>query len=381
MKRVAILGSTGSIGRQAIEIIASRDDLDVACLAASSSWEECLVQARALGSPPVAIASPDAAEVAASHYDGALLSGPEAVVELIGTTAPDVVLNAIVGAKGLGPSIHTLALGLDLALANKESLVIAGELLTDLAKGTGARIIPVDSEHSALEQLLRGESHGQVRRLTLTASGGPFRGMKDLETVTIEQAMDHPTWKMGGRITIDSATLMNKGLEMIEAHHLFDLPYEQISVVIHPQSIIHSLVDLSDGASLAHLGYPDMRVPIAYALSSPERFDLPIETLDLAQVGSLDFERPDLETFPCLELARQAGEAGGISPCVLNAADEEAVRAFIAGEIPFDRIPRIVEQALDDVGSGPVRGFEELVAVDEASREISRELIGSAGGG
>lgn len=339
------------------------------------------MQARALGSPPVAIASPDAAGVAASHYDGALLSGPEAVVELIGTTAPDVVLNAIVGAKGLGPSIHTLALGLDLALANKESLVIAGELLTDLAKGTGARIIPVDSEHSALEQLLRGESHGQVRRLTLTASGGPFRGMKDLETVTIEQAMDHPTWKMGGRITIDSATLMNKGLEMIEAHHLFDLPYEQISVVIHPQSIIHSLVDLSDGASLAHLGYPDMRVPIAYALSSPERFDLPIETLDLAEVGSLDFERPDLETFPCLELARQAGEAGGISPCVLNAADEEAVRAFIAGEIPFDRIPRIVEQALDDVGSGPVKGFEELVAVDEASREISRELIGSAGGG
>jgi 1-deoxy-D-xylulose-5-phosphate reductoisomerase len=380
VKRVVILGSTGSIGRQAVEIAASRDDLEVAGLAVATSWEECLVQAGALGSGIVAIADPVAAELADGRFDGTVLAGPEAAVELIGSTTPDVVLNAIVGARGLGPSIHALALGIDLALANKESLVIAGELLTDLAAGTGARILPVDSEHSALEQLLRGETADRVRRLTLTASGGPFRGRTSLESVTVEEALDHPTWKMGGRITVDSATLMNKGLEMIEAHHLFGLPYDRIAVVIHPQSIVHSLVDLSDGASLAHLGLPDMRVPIAYALGYPERFELPIETLDLAEVGSLEFEAPDTETFPCLELAREAGQAGGISPCVLNASDEEAVQAFLDGEITFDRIPEVVQKALDDVGSGPVRDFDELIAVDEASREISRELIGAIAG-
>jgi 1-deoxy-D-xylulose-5-phosphate reductoisomerase len=380
VKRVVILGSTGSIGRQAVEIAASRDDLEVAGLAVATSWEECLVQAGALGSGIVAIADPVAAELADGRFDGTVLGGPEAAVELIGSTTPDVVLNAIVGARGLGPSIHALALGIDLALANKESLVIAGELLTDLAAGTGARILPVDSEHSALEQLLRGETADRVRRLTLTASGGPFRGRTSLESVTVEEALDHPTWKMGGRITVDSATLMNKGLEMIEAHHLFGLPYDRIAVVIHPQSIVHSLVDLSDGASLAHLGLPDMRVPIAYALGYPERFELPIETLDLAEVGSLEFEAPDTETFPCLELAREAGQAGGISPCVLNASDEEAVQAFLDGEITFDRIPEVVQKALDDVGSGPVRDFDELIAVDEASREISRELIGAIAG-
>jgi len=380
VKRVVILGSTGSIGRQAVEIAASRDDLVVAGIAVGTSWEECLVQAEALGSGIVAIADPVAAELADGRFDGTVLGGPEAAVELIGSTAPDVVLNAIVGARGLGPSIHALALGIDLALANKESLVIAGELLTDLAAGTGARILPVDSEHSALEQLLRGEPADRVRRLTLTASGGPFRGRTSLESVTVEEALDHPTWKMGGRITVDSATLMNKGLEMIEAHHLFGLPYDRIAVVIHPQSIVHSLVDLSDGASLAHLGLPDMRVPIAYALGYPDRFELPIETLDLAEVGSLEFEAPDTKTFPCLELAREAGQAGGISPCVLNASDEEAVQAFLDGEITFDRIPEVVQKALDDVGSGPVRDFDELIAVDEASREISRELIGAIAG-
>jgi 1-deoxy-D-xylulose-5-phosphate reductoisomerase len=380
VKRVLILGSTGSIGRQAVEIVASREDLQAVGLAAGTSWEECLIQAAALGSDTVAIGDPASADLADSKFEGTVLKGPEAAVELIGATGPDVVLNAIVGARGLGPSIHTLALGIDLALANKESLVVAGELLTDLAAGTGARILPVDSEHSALEQLLRGETGERVRRLTLTASGGPFRGRTSLASVTVEEALEHPTWKMGGRITIDSASLMNKGLEMIEAHHLFGVPYDRISVVIHPQSIVHSLVDLSDGASLAHLGLPDMRVPIAYALAYPERFDLPIETLDLATVGSLDFEVPDTETFPCLDLARQAGQAGGISPCVLNASDEEAVQAFIEGQIGFDRIPEVVQGALDDVGSGPVRDFEELIAVDEASREISRELIGVIAG-
>jgi 1-deoxy-D-xylulose-5-phosphate reductoisomerase len=221
-----------------------------------------------------------------------------------------------------------------------------------------------------------GEDRAAVERIVLTASGGPFRERMDLSEVTVEEALDHPTWKMGGRITIDSATLMNKGLEMIEAHHLFNVSYDRIEVVVHPQSIVHSLIDLVDGASLAHMGHPDMRVPIAWALSHPDRTELPVRRLDLAEVGTLDFERPDIERFPCLELARAAGEKGGISPCVMNAADECAVEGFLKGNISFDRIPEIVERVLDDVGEGPARSFDELLAVDEASRERAFELIG-----
>jgi 1-deoxy-D-xylulose-5-phosphate reductoisomerase len=297
-------------------------------------------------------------------------------MDLIAATEPDVVLNGIVGAAGLEPSVVALGAGIDLALANKESLVIGGELLVALAEATGASILPVDSEHSAIAQLMGGEDRAAVERIVLTASGGPFRERMDLSEVTVEEALDHPTWKMGGRITIDSATLMNKGLEMIEAHHLFDVSYDRIEVVVHPQSIVHSLIDLVDGASLAHLGHPDMRVPIAWALSHPDRTALPVRRLDLVEVGTLDFERPDIERFPCLELARAAGEKGGISPCVMNAADECAVEGFLKGNISFDRIPEIVERVLDDVGEGPARSFDELLAVDEASRERAFELIG-----
>ena len=239
-----------------------------------------------------------------------MLAGEEGIRELIAVTEPDLVLNAIVGTAGLGPTIVALTAGIDLALANKESLVVGGELVTALAEATQARILPVDSEHSALFQLLRGEGPGTAQRLILTASGGPLRGRTDLEGVTREEALAHPTWDMGGRITIDSATLMNKGLEVIEAHHLFGLPYERIDVVVHPQSIVHSLVELNDGAQLAHLGLPDMRVPISYALHFPERADVAVPTLDLAAVGELTFEPPDLDTFPCLRLAREAGAQG-----------------------------------------------------------------------
>ncbi len=376
MKKIAILGSTGSIGRQAMEIAASREDLAVVGLSVNSNWREALIQARESGAGAVAVADEAAATEARAEFDGIVLEGESAARSLIGACEPDIVLNGIVGAAGLGPTIATLNAGIDLALANKESLVIGGELVTELAGGTGSRILPVDSEHSAIFQLLEGESRSAVERVVLTASGGPFRGREDLASVTVEQALDHPTWKMGGRITIDSATLMNKGFEMIEAHHLFDLDYDRIDIVVHPQSIVHSLVDLADGATLAHLGYPDMRVPIAFALTWPERVKTPVERLDLAAVGKLDFEAPDPETFRCLELARQAGLAGGISPCALNAADEVAVEAFLDGRIAFADIAAVIERVLDDVGSGPARDFRELFAIDEAARERTEELVG-----
>jgi 1-deoxy-D-xylulose-5-phosphate reductoisomerase len=375
MKRVLILGSTGSIGTQALDVIAAGDGIQVAGLSADSSWERVLAQAKEHGVPVVALADEDSAGRASEAWGGRVLAGETGVRELIAEAKPDLVLNAVVGAAGLGPTIVALTEGIDLALANKESLVIGGELVTALAEATDARIVPVDSEHSALFQLIGAEAPGTVDRLVLTASGGPFRGRTDLAAITPEQALAHPTWEMGGRITIDSATLMNKGFEMIEAHHLFGVPYERIDVVVHPQSIVHSLVHLNDGASLAHLGYPDMRVPISYALNFPERADVDVPTLDLASVGELSFEQPDAETFACLRLARESGEAGGTAPCVLNAADEVAVEAFLAGRIPFTGIPEVIDRTLEAIPGGPVRHFEDLFDVDAAAREHARGLI------
>jgi 1-deoxy-D-xylulose-5-phosphate reductoisomerase len=334
-----------------------------------------LKQARAHGLGAVAIADPEAASAAAAAWDGEVLAGEAGVRELIVTSKPDLALNAVVGAAGLGPTIVALTEGIDLALANKESLVIGGELVTALAEATDARIVPVDSEHSALYQLIHAEPPGAVERLVLTASGGPFRGRSDLSGITPGEALAHPTWEMGGRITIDSATLMNKGFEMIEAHHLFGVPYGRIEVVVHPQSIVHALVNLNDGASLAHLGYPDMRVPISYALHLPERADVEVPSLDLARVGELTFQQPDSETFACLRLAREAGEAGGTAPCVLNAADEVAVEAFLAGRIPFSGIPEVIERTLEAIPGGPVRHFDDLFDVDAGAREHARGVI------
>jgi 1-deoxy-D-xylulose-5-phosphate reductoisomerase len=248
-----------------------------------------------------------------------------------------------------------------------------------LAEATDTRILPVDSEHSALYQLIRAEAPGNVERLVLTASGGPFRGRTDLSGVTPDEALAHPTWEMGGRITIDSATLMNKGFEMIEAHHLFGIGYERIEVVVHPQSIVHGLIHLNDGASLAHLGNPDMRVPISYALHFPERSDVAVPTLDLAAVGELAFEEPDAGTFACLGLAREAGVAGGTAPCVLNAADEVAVEAFLAGEIPFTGIAEVVEATVESLPAAAPGHFEDLYTADAGARERARELIHRVG--
>src|SRR4029077_21145799 len=304
--------------------------------------------ARAHGVGAVALADAEAAARAADAWDGEVLAGEEGIRRLVAESEADLVLNGMVGAAGLGPTVVALGEGIDVALANKESLVIGGELATALAEATGARLLPVDSEHSALFQLIGAEQPGTVERLVLTASGGPFRGRSDLSGVSVEDALAHPTWRMGGRITIDSATLMNKGFEAIEAHHLFSVPYERIDVVVHPQSLVHSLVQLIDGSSLAHLGHPDMRVPISYALHFPERADVDVPRLDLAAVGEVNFEPPDLEDFACLRLALEAGRAGGTAPCVLNAADEVAVAAFLDGRIGFGAIPEGIQRGLGE---------------------------------
>src|SRR6059058_4236508 len=294
-RRLLILGSTGSIGTQALEIVAHSDELELVGLSAQGSWEQLIAQAREFDVRWVALTDADAAARASEEWSGEVLQGAEGLVQLVVDSGADLVLNALVGSAGLGPTVATLGEGIDLALANKESLVVGGELVMQLAEATGAQVIPVDSEHSALHQLIAGEAPGTVDKLVLTASGGPFRGRAraDLEGVTVEQALKHPTWAMGGKITIDSATLMNKGLELIEAHHLFGVPYERIDVVVHPQSIIHSLIQLCDGASLAHLGYPDMRVPISFLIHYPERVDVPVRPLDLVDLGALTFEAVD----------------------------------------------------------------------------------------
>jgi len=370
-----VLGSTGSIGTQALEVIGRSEELQAVGLAAGAGWELTVEQAREHGVPAIALADAEAARRASGAWGGRVLAGEEGVRELIAVTEPDLVLNAIVGAAGLGSTVLALSEGIDVALANKESLVVGGELVMALAEATGARLLPVDSEHSALFQLVGAEAPGSVEKLVLTASGGPFRGRTDLGGVGVGEALAHPTWKMGGRITIDSATLMNKGFEAIEAHHLFGVPYGRIEVVVHPQSLVHSLIQLNDGSSLAHLGYPDMRVPISYALHHPERADVDVPQLDLASVGALSFEAPDLETFACLRLALEAGRAGGIAPCVLNASDEVAVAAFLAGEIPFTGIAAVIERVLEEIPARPVTHFEDLFATDAEARRRSEEQV------
>jgi 1-deoxy-D-xylulose-5-phosphate reductoisomerase len=377
-RRLLILGSTGSIGTQALDIVARSPELELVGLSAERSWEALVEQAAEHRVARVALADADAGARAAEAWTGGeVLVGAEGLVRLVLESEADLVLNALVGSAGLGPTVATLGEGIDLALANKESLVVGGELVTQLAEATGARIIPVDSEHSALHQLIDGAGAGTVDRLVLTASGGPFRGRTraELAGVTVEEALRHPTWAMGGKITIDSATLMNKGLELIEAHHLFGTPYERIDVVVHPQSIVHSYVMLCDGAALAHLGHPDMRVPISYALHHPERVDVPVKALDLAAIGALTFEPVDTDAFPCLRLARDAATAGGTAPCVLNAANEIAVHAFLQGRLDFLGIPEVIEETLDRLPPRPVRAFESLYDADREARAVAAELV------
>jgi 1-deoxy-D-xylulose-5-phosphate reductoisomerase len=377
-KRVLILGSTGSIGTQALDVCSRSEELELVGISAGRSWEELIEQARVHNVTRIGLGDEHAAARASEAWtDGEVLAGAEGLVRLVVESGADIVLNALVGSVGLGPTVATLGEGIDLALANKESLVVGGELVTALAEATGARIVPVDSEHTALHQLLAGQPPGSVERLTITASGGPFRGRKraELEDVTVKEALAHPTWAMGGKITIDSATLMNKGLEIMEAHHLFGTPYDRIDVVVHPQSLVHGLVQLADGAMLAHLGPPDMRIAISYALHGGESVQLPIAPLDLAAIGELCFEAVDLEAFPCLRLAGEAAREGGTAPCVLNAANEIAVHAFLEGRLRFVEIPQVIERTLAELGSEPVLSFESLYEADREARELAGETV------
>jgi 1-deoxy-D-xylulose-5-phosphate reductoisomerase len=346
VKRIALLGATGSIGRQALEIIDSHPEL--------------VLVAAASGSQPIDGLAP------LTQVGGDL-------VELLERAEPDVVLNAVVGFAGLPATLWTLERGADLALANKESLVAAGELALEAWRRGGGRLLPVDSEHSAIFQCLENRSGESVESLVLTASGGPFRGRsrEELANVTPREALAHPTWNMGPKITVDSATLANKGLELIEAHFLFGVPYDRIEIVVHRTSVVHSLVRFRDGAALAHLGYPDMRVPISFALTYPERSTTPVPALDLASGLTLEFHAPDLETFPLLALAREAGLRGGTYPCAFNAANEVAVAAFLEGRIGFLDIAETVERTLETISGAPARDLGELAEADAVGRHVA----------
>jgi len=379
VKRVLILGSTGSIGVQALEVVAAGTDLTVVGLSCGTRVGELVAQATSLGVHDVAVADEAAARglQPALYPEMCVRTGPGAAAQLVREVEADLVLNAIVGFAGLEATVAALETGRPVALANKESLVSGGSFVMSLAERAGVAILPVDSEHSALFQLLSGEADSAVERLVLTASGGPFRGRDaaSLAGVRPEDALAHPTWDMGAKISIDSATLMNKGLEVIEAHHLFRVPYGDIEVVVHPQSLVHAMVRLVDGAVLAHVGEPDMRVPIAYALRYPDRGWLKTSRLDLVGAGSLTFEAPDTETFRCLDLARQAGEAGDAHTCALNAANEVAVQAFLATRIGFMGIPEVVARVLEQVEAGVLTDYDEVVAIDDRARTWAQTLV------
>jgi 1-deoxy-D-xylulose-5-phosphate reductoisomerase len=386
--RVAILGSTGSIGRQALDVAARFPDrIEVVALAAHSSAELVAEQARAFGVSRVALS-----DSASAHRLAGLLgdaraadrraievgSGPDAVAELAENADVDVVLNALVGAAGLRTTVVALSAGKVLALANKESLVAGGELVTRLVRP--GKLIPVDSEHSAIFQCLLGEPRSAVARIWLTASGGPFRGRTraELKGVTAAEALAHPTWTMGPKITIDSATLMNKGLEVIEAHYLFGTPYERITVLVHPQSCVHSMVEYVDGSVKAHLGATDMRIPIQYAFSHPDRWDGPLPPVDFAKLGHLDFDEPDTQTFRCLGLAVEAGKTGGTMPAAMNAANEVAVGAFLEGACRFTDIDRVVEGVMEAHVAETLEAIDQVIAVDSWAREQAARLLASA---
>lgn len=375
--RVAVLGSTGSIGRQTLDVAARNPTrIRVVALSAHSNAELLAEQARAFGVRDLAMADTDAAaRLADALPDASVGAGSAAIEALAAHAEADVVLNALVGSAGLRATVAALSAGKVLALANKESLVAGGELVMSLA--SPGKLVPVDSEHSAIYQCLAGESPLDVSRIWLTASGGPFRGRtpSELERVTPAEALAHPTWAMGPKITIDSATLMNKGLEVIEAHHLFGVSYDQIRVVVHPQSCIHSMVEYSDGSVKAHLGATDMRIPIQYALSRPRRWEAPIPPVDFAALGRLDFEEPDFKTFGCLALAFAAGRAGGTMPAAMNAANEVAVAAFQSGGLRFTHIPQVVERVMDRHDPERLESVEQVEAVDEWARALARDAL------
>jgi 1-deoxy-D-xylulose-5-phosphate reductoisomerase len=382
MRSLVILGSTGSIGTQALEVVRRNPDrFQVVGLAAGASRELLAGQIREFMPPTVAVGDEQAAaelkEALQGLRDVEVIAGTEAAERLARDSDADMVLNAMVGAVGLGPTLATLQSGKMLALANKESLVVGGELVMDLVKGDPDRLVPVDSEHAALAQCLRGERREDLRQVVITASGGPFRGWSrdELARASVKEALAHPTWNMGPKITIDSATLMNKGLEVIEAHYLFDLDYDRIDVVVHPESVVHGLAEFRDGSLMAQLSTPDMRLPIQLALSYPDRLGTGVRPLDLAELGSLTFGPLDRGAFPALDLAYRAGRAGGTYPAVLNAANEVAVHAFLEGRIPLTVIAEVVEVALDAHQAAPIVSAVSLERADLWARRHVADLL------
>ncbi len=378
MKSLVILGSTGSIGTQALEVC-RRDGYKVVALAAGSNIELLEKQAREFAVKAVAVFAPDKAKelkIKLSDTDIKVLSGVEGVCEVASMEA-DVALNSIVGIAGLKPTLAAIESGKDIALANKETLVTGGDIVNRKALEKGVKILPVDSEHSAIFQSLQGSPQKSLRKILLTASGGPFykKTRKELEDVTVKEALNHPNWSMGAKITIDSATLMNKGLEVIEAVHLFGLPAKDIEVLVHRQSIVHSGVEFSDGAVIAQLGTPDMRLPIQYALTYPNRSDYAFEHLSLSDIGTLTFEKPDIETFRCLPLCIKAITEGGLKPTAVNGANEQAVKFFLEGKIKFLQIADLVENALESANNKKDFTLEDIFEVDKLSRQSVLENI------
>jgi 1-deoxy-D-xylulose-5-phosphate reductoisomerase len=383
---LTILGATGSIGRQTLDLVERFPDrLRVAAVSVHRRWRDLdALLAPLPDAPLVAVADPRARDEAAAAgvFGDRLLPGAGAAEVVDAATEATVVVNGIVGAAGLAATLAAAGRGQRIALANKESLVVGGDLVRAAVTRGGAELLPVDSEHSALAQCLRGVGRDDVERLVLTASGGPFRTTPAarLATVTVDEVLAHPTWDMGAKITVDSATLMNKGLEVIEAHHLFGLPYDAIDVVVHPGSWVHSLVLLRDGALLAQLGQPDMRLPLLYAITGEQRWPLGGERVDLVRLGELRFESPDTERFPCLRLAREAGEAGGTAPVTLNAANEVAVAALLAGRLRFVDLPAVVAGALERLPARAVADLATALDADHEARRTATELLSAAGG-
>ena len=380
VKRVSILGCTGSIGRNALDVVASLgDDVEVVGLAAGHNARLLVEQARAFR--PAAVGLSDERQAAVLEplsADGVrVYVGKDAAAAIATLPSAELVVAAMAGFAGLAPTLAALEAGKDVALANKESLVAGGHLVRAAQRASGTRIFPVDSEHAALSQCLAGCPPGSVKRLILTASGGPFLGKsrEEVANATPQQAIAHPVWDMGAKISVDSATLMNKGLEVIEAYWLFDMPWDRIDVLIHPQSVVHSLVEMADGSFLAQLATADMRLPIQYALTYPDRrtVSFPATALELAAIGRLDFARPDPAQFPCFELALAAGRAGGLKPAVLNAADEVAVEKFLASEIPFGALAEVIETTLAEAPDGEIGGYEDVAAADLWARRRAAE--------
>ncbi len=387
MKRVTILGATGSIGLRTLELVSSfPDEFSVAGLAARGSNVELVAELCQKYAPTaVALLDTDARDRLARLLPAPqpeLLAGVDGLVTLAREVDADVVVSALVGGVGLLPTMAAIEAGRTMALANKETLVMAGRLMTAAARARGVALLPVDSEHSAIFQCLVGHNRADVHRILLTASGGPFRewAPEKFGAITVEDALKHPTWKMGAKITIDSATLMNKGLEIIEARWLFDLAPEQVQVIVHPQSIVHSMVEYVDGCVIAQLGVADMGIPILYALTYPERRPTPAARLDLTRVSALTFFEPDPGKFPCLRLAREALEAGGAAPIALNAANELANAAFLDRRIGFVDIPQLIERAMEAEGAGAIASIEDCIEVDARTRRRVEDWLGAAGG-